>query len=169
MGKNFLPNYYFKTIFDINFHKFSSYDVIAFDYDNTLAPWNKTLSPETINLLKKLSKNFKLYIFTNGSLNRVEANLKMIDIKCYGLCLKPFTKKIKQIVELKRINVKRSLFIGDNVLTDIWTANRIGFTTVLVEPQTKKEHFLTTIWRFLEKIFRLRRKAILKAKVLNHN
>ena len=44
--------------------------------------------------------------------------------------------------------------IGDQLLTDIYGANRLGLTSILVNPISKKERFGTKINRFFEKRIR---------------
>ena len=41
---------------------------------------------------------------------------------------------------------------GDQLLTDIYGANRQGFTSILLNPISSKEKFVTKINRGLEKI-----------------
>ena len=42
------------------------------------------------------------------------------------------------------------------MITDIYIANNLGFTTILVQPISKKEFLMTKVWRFLEKILLLK-------------
>ena len=42
--------------------------------------------------------------------------------------------------------------IGDQLITDIWGAKRMGFFSILVDPINLNEWFGTRINRFLEKI-----------------
>ena len=42
--------------------------------------------------------------------------------------------------------------VGDQLLTDIYGANRLGFTSILVNPISNKEKFVTKINRAMEKI-----------------
>lgn len=53
--------------------------------------------------------------------------------------------------------------IGDQLLTDIYGANKIGITSILISPIGEYEKFGTKINRFFEKFLyrRLKRKNIL--------
>ena len=47
---------------------------------------------------------------------------------------------------------KTTLFIGDQLFTDIWGAKRTGIRTFLVRPIHPKEEIQIVLKRFLEKI-----------------
>ena len=45
-----------------------------------------------------------------------------------------------------------TLFVGDQIFTDIWGANRAGIHSILVEPIAKHEEIQIVLKRKLEKI-----------------
>jgi len=149
--KKFYPNYYYKSIFFIDFCAFEeNYDNIIFDYDNTLTNWNKKISNEVALLLSEISKKFRLFVFSNAPTKRIEKSMPNLKIKIFGDTRKPTITIAQKIVKRHDIDQKRTLFIGDNMITDIFFANRLGFGSVLVDPLHHKEYFLTKFWRFLE-------------------
>ena len=47
---------------------------------------------------------------------------------------------------------KDSLFVGDQLFTDVWGAKRAGMYTILVQPIHPKEEIQIVLKRYLEKI-----------------
>lgn len=64
--------------------------------------------------------------------------------------LKPSPKRIKQILKKNNIRPTHSVFIGDNLITDIYTANKLGMYTIKVKPFAFKEFWATKIYRIIE-------------------
>ena len=64
---------------------------------------------------------------------------------------KPFKKKYQKIMELYHFKVNEIACIGDQLLTDILGANRMGFTSILVNRIAPYETLPTRINRFFEK------------------
>ena len=58
-------------------------------------------------------------------------------------------------------NEKNTLFVGDQLFTDVWGARNTGIFSILVEPIDKKEEIQIVLKRYLEKIvlFFYRRKC----------
>ena len=55
---------------------------------------------------------------------------------------------------MKRMGTDRSntLFIGDQLFTDVWGANRTGIYSILVKPMNPREEIQIVLKRYLEKI-----------------
>ena len=66
---------------------------------------------------------------------------------------KPFKKKYKKILELYHFKESEIACIGDQLLTDILGANRMGFTSILVNRMARYEFVSTRINRFFESFF----------------
>ena len=47
---------------------------------------------------------------------------------------------------------KTTIFIGDQLFTDVWGANRAGIRTILVKPIDPKEEIQIVLKRYLERI-----------------
>ena len=45
-----------------------------------------------------------------------------------------------------------TLFVGDQIFTDVYGANRVGMYTILVKPIHPKEEIQIVLKRYLEKI-----------------
>ena len=49
-------------------------------------------------------------------------------------------------------DVGNTLFVGDQIFTDVWGANRAGIYSILVKPIHPKEEIQIVLKRYLEKI-----------------
>lgn len=49
-------------------------------------------------------------------------------------------------------NSKNTLFVGDQIFTDVWGANQAGIYSILVKPIHPKEEIQIVLKRYLEKI-----------------
>ena len=55
---------------------------------------------------------------------------------------------------MRRLGTDRgnTLFVGDQLFTDVWGARRAGILSLLVQPIDKKEEIQIVLKRYLEKI-----------------
>ena len=54
---------------------------------------------------------------------------------------------------MRRMGTQRSntLFVGDQLFTDVWGANRAGMHSILVKPMNPKEEIQIVVKRYVEK------------------
>ncbi|MDD2409407.1 MAG: YqeG family HAD IIIA-type phosphatase [Bacilli bacterium] len=159
----FVPDIYQKNIFDINFKKLKKNGIkcIIFDLDNTLAPVNvKSPSKKVKDLMEDLKElKLKLIIMSNSTKKRVEPFKDILCIDSSYLSFKPLKKRYKKIMKIYGFKDMEIACVGDQLLTDIWGANRMGFTSILINPigildfaPTKINRFIEeTIYNYLEK------------------
>ena len=153
--ENYIPDIYKKSIYSIDYDKLKERGIkcILFDLDNTIVPIsikkpNKKIK-ELFNELK--SKGFKLIIFSNNNKVRLKPFKDELEVDCAFSCKKPMRKKYDIILNDYKYSVSEVAIIGDNIVTDILGGNKIGITTVLVNPISNKEYFLAQITRLFEK------------------
>ncbi len=159
MFKKFVPKYHFKSIYDIDYKALKDKGIkyIMFDLDNTLIPYHETLPTEDlIKLKEELIKDFKIIIVSNSKKNRVSNFADALGVKYIKFAKKPLKKGfILALHELEVTSKKEVLFVGDQLLTDIYGANRMKLNSVLVDPVNREtEAFITKFNRKIEKIFR---------------
>ena len=65
---------------------------------------------------------------------------------------KPKTANYIKAMEIMGTDVTNTIFVGDQIFTDICGANRAGIRTVLVKPIHPKEEIQIVLKRYLEKI-----------------
>ena len=74
---------------------------------------------------------------------------------------KPNPANYRKAMEQMGTDEKNTLFVGDQIFTDVYGANRTGIRTILVKPIHPKEEIQIVLKRYLEKIvlFFYRRKC----------
>lgn len=65
---------------------------------------------------------------------------------------KPSTKNYVKAMEIMGTDRSNSLFIGDQLFTDVWGAKRAGIGNILVKPIHPKEEIQIVFKRHLERI-----------------
>ena len=65
---------------------------------------------------------------------------------------KPSTKNYRKAMEIMGTDETNSVFIGDQLFTDVWGANRTGIYSILVKPINPKEEIQIVLKRYLEAI-----------------
>ena len=79
---------------------------------------------------------------------------------------KPSTKNYKKAMELMKTEKDNTLFVGDQLFTDVWGAKRTGIKSILVKPIHPKEEIQIVLKRYLEKIVLFFYKRSEKEKLL---
>ena len=65
---------------------------------------------------------------------------------------KPSKKGYLKAINILNVTKEQTLFVGDQIFTDIWGANNAGVYSVLVDPISPKEEIQIVIKRFFERI-----------------
>ena len=102
-------------------------------------------------LFARLEEDFKVIIISNSPKNRIRPFKEKLNVDCAYSSKKPFKTKYKKILELYNFKIDEVACIGDQILTDILGANRMGFTSILVNRVAKYETIFTRFNRFFEK------------------
>lgn len=129
------------------------YDTIFIDLDNTLAPYyEKRIDEAVYKFLDSLRKiGFKVFVISNNSEERVGNYFKDTDINYLFYALKPFKKGYKKAINDFNLNPKKIVAMGDQMLTDVIGANRMGFYSIYVKPIIDKDSITTKLNRKIEK------------------
>ena len=149
--KIYRPDIYQKDVFSINYEKLKQkkIKVLIYDIDDTLIPSNEIkLKKETINLITKLKKDFKIILLTNSPSFRSNKIKKQLDVDCYSLSMKPLKYNLNKI--MKNYDKKDVVLIGDRLLTDIKLANNYNIMSILVDPITNHNFILVKIMKILK-------------------
>ena len=150
----FIPDVYQKSIYTINYDKLKKNGIkcLLFDLDNTIAPY-KVSEPDSKvkELFARLQDDFKVIIISNNGKDRVKPFKEKLNVDAACNSRKPFKTKYKKILEIYHFDVSEVACIGDQILTDILGANRMEFTSILVNRMAKYETIFTKFNRFFEK------------------
>lgn len=168
---HFIPDIYQKSIYDIDYKHLKEKGIkcILFDLDNTLVPV-KTDSPT--KKVKELfiyleNMGFKVIIVSNSNKKRLIPFKEGLNVDVAASAHKPLKKKYLKIMDIYKFKEFEIVAIGDQLLTDIYGANRVGITSILVNRIGEYEKIGTKINRFFEKfLYRyFNKKNILKKGV----
>ena len=164
----FIPDIYQKSIYDINYKKLKKRGIkcILFDLDNTLITYeDKEVNNKIKNLFAKLEDDFKIIIMSNSGKKRLTPIKEALNVDVAFSSRKPFKYKYKKILSLYGFKDYEVAAIGDQLITDIYGANNMGFTTILVNRLNSVEPLPTRINRHFEKkiLNSLNKKGILEA------
>ncbi len=162
----FIPDIYAQSIYTINYKKLKKNGIkcLLFDLDNTVAPY-KVDEPDVKvkELFNRLEQDFKVIIFSNSGKNRLRPFKEKLNVDVAFSSKKPLKGKYKKVLDLYRFKIDEVACIGDQLLTDVLGANRMGFTSILVNRLAKFETAPTRFNRFFEGFItkRLAKKDIL--------
>lgn len=157
----YIPTNLAMTVYDIDFATLyaNGARVILFDLDNTLASYDETTpTKKQLELNEKLRKmGYKIFIISNNRKPRTYLYTRTFQVDDYlVLSKKPFLFKIKKFLKKHNIKTEEIVMIGDQMLTDICCANRLGVKNIMVKSISRKTE------RWYTRINRLREKMILK-------
>ncbi len=133
------PNMFVKSIDDINLSLLKKLGIkyVFCDLDNTLVPHFTTIpTKSSIDFVNRLHEyDIKLIIVSNNSKKRVEKFCMLFnpDDFVYN-AKKPLLTKIKKMIKKHNIDLDDAIMLGDQFITDVWAANRLGIRSVLVLP-----------------------------------
>lgn len=155
MFETFFPDEISKSTYEIDFQKL--YDEgnrgLIFDIDNTLVEHGKPATPRAIELFERLKEiGFQCCLLSNNKEKRVSTFNEKIGVHMIFKANKPSRKGYQAAMSKMGTDEKTTVFIGDQLFTDVWGAKRIGIRNILVEPIDKHEEIQIVLKRYLEKI-----------------
>ena len=152
----FYPKSYFNKIVDIDVNFFIEKNIkaVLLDIDNTILDKRHNMVQGLEEWVKTLKENnIKICILSNTNKKKKAQNLSdKLEVPFIYFAKKPLKfgfKKAKKILEIE--DNKTIAVIGDQVLTDVFGANRCKMYSILVKPLKKEDIFVTKINRLIEK------------------
>ena len=155
MFHKFYPNEYIESSYDIDYNELykKGYRGLVFDIDNTLVEHGADAADRTIELMKRLKgMGFRICFLSNNNEERVKRFNKDIQTHYIYKANKPSKKGYQKAMQLLGTTTKDTIFVGDQLFTDVWGAKRCGIVTYLVTPIHPKEEIQIVLKRHLEKI-----------------
>ncbi|MCI8962905.1 MAG: YqeG family HAD IIIA-type phosphatase [Eubacterium sp.] len=155
MFERFFPDESVSSTYDIDFQSLyeEGYRGILFDIDNTLVEHGKGASEQALDLFRRLGEmGFQCCLISNNKKQRVSSFNEKIGAHMIFNAHKPRRKGYREAMEMMGTNKENTLFVGDQLFTDIWGAKRIGIRNILVKPINKNEEIQIVLKRYLEKI-----------------
>lgn len=129
------------------------YRGIIFDIDNTLVPHGAPADERARALFSHLKAlGYQCMLLSNNKEPRVKMFNDVVEVSYIFKAGKPKPGNYRRAMELMETNPKNTIFVGDQIFTDIYGANLAGIRTILVKPIHPKEEIQIVLKRYLEKI-----------------
>ena len=177
MFRRFYPAEMAESSYDIDYEGLykKGYRGLIYDIDNTLVEHGNDANEEVIALFRRLNKiGFRICLLSNNKAPRVRRFYRGVSIKGVRLhyifnAHKPLRRNYRRAMLIMGTTKKNTLFIGDQLFTDVYGANRAGIRSFLVKPINKREEIQIILKRPLEKavLFFYRKNRLNKLKNTN--
>lgn len=151
----FYPDEYLDSTYLIDFEKMyrQGYRGILFDIDNTLVPHGLPADERAVALFGRLKNiGYKVTMLSNNKEPRVKMFCDAVGAPYIYKAGKPNPDKYRTAMKNMGTDGKNTLFVGDQIFTDVWGANKAGIHSILVKPIHPKEEIQIVLKRYLEKI-----------------
>ena len=155
MLERFYPDIYVSSAYVIDFKKYydSGYRGIIFDIDNTLVPHGAPADKRSRTFFRKLKNmGFAVLLLSNNKEPRVKMFGDAVGAQYIFKGGKPGRAGYLRAMEMMGTDAKTTLFVGDQLFTDVWGAKNAGIYSILVKQIDKKEEIQIVLKRYLEKI-----------------
>lgn len=156
MLQRFYPDAYVDSAYGIDYERLyeEGYRGVIFDIDNTLVPHDAPADDRSKELFRRLKGlGYRAMLLSNNK----EPRVKMFHDAVVGAeyifkAGKPAVKNYRKAMERMGTDKGNTLFVGDQLFTDVWGAKKAGIRTFLVKPMHPKEEIQIVLKRYLEKI-----------------
>lgn len=151
----FFPDRYVASTYVIEFDELyeSGFRGIIFDIDNTLVPHGVPADERAVRLFERLKAiGYRCCLLSNNQEPRVQMFNEKIQVDYIYNAHKPSVKNYKKAMEIMGTDTGNTLFIGDQLFTDVWGAKRTGIRSILVKPIHPREEIQIVLKRYLERI-----------------
>ncbi len=155
MLKYFYPDEYYKSTYVIPFKELYNEGIrgVIFDVDNTLVPHGAPADDRAKKLFTDLKElGFSCCLISNNKEARVKMFNQNIGVDYIYDAHKPSTKNYKKAMTIMGTDESNTIFVGDQLFTDVWGAKRANIRSFLVMPMNPKEEIQIVLKRYLEQI-----------------
>lgn len=149
----FYPDVYLDSAYEIDFEALykGGFRGVIFDIDNTLVPHGAPADERSVALFERLQRiGLESVLLSNNK----EPRVKMFNDRVHSRYLykagKPAMKGYLAAMKMMGTTPDTTIFVGDQLFTDVWGAKRAGILTYLVKPIHPKEEIQIVIKRRLE-------------------
>ena len=151
----FYPDEYMDSAYLIDYEQLYARGIrgLIYDIDNTLVEHDAPADDRARALFARLDKiGFKVVFISNNKEPRVRSFSEALPIKSEYVYK---AGKPKRAGYLKAMNImgtdkSTTVFIGDQLFTDVWGAKRCGIYNILTKPISPKEEIQIILKRRLE-------------------
>ena len=152
----FFPDRIVSTPAVIDFEALATqgFRIVLVDIDNTIALHGSTTADTFAKKVIERIKSADLcpVIVSNAGIERARSYADSLGISFIAHARKPGIDSICRDLAQRGCPRENALVIGDQLLTDVWSARRAGIPVVLTAKRSPKELFTVRIKRLLESI-----------------
>ncbi len=155
MFETFYPDYEVETTYSIPFEDLyqQGYRGVIFDIDNTLVPHGAPADKRAIAFFENLRRiGMQTMLLSNNKEPRVKMFADAVESPYIFKAGKPARGGYEKAMEQMGTTKENTLFVGDQLFTDVWGAKRTGIRSYLVKPIHPKEEIQIVLKRYLEKV-----------------
>lgn len=155
MFETFFPDEYVASTYEIPFETLyeEGYRGLIFDIDNTLVMHGAPADDRAKELFARLKNiGFSCCLLSNNQEPRVKMFNEDIQVNYIFNAHKPSVTNYEKAMKLMGTDKTNTIFVGDQLFTDVWGAKRTGIRNILVQPIHPKEEIQIVFKRKLEKI-----------------
>ncbi len=149
----FYPDHEIDSAYAIDYEDLyrKGYRGIIYDIDNTLVPHGAPADERAIALFQRLRKiGYRTILLSNNKEPRVKSFCEQVGSMYIFKAGKPKTAGYRNAMERMGTTAENTLFVGDQLFTDVWGAKKAGIVTYLVKPIHPKEEIQIVLKRRLE-------------------
>ena len=141
-------------LIDIDERLLDGFSTIILDLDNTLlGTYERNIPLENIHWIQQLkSLGFRVFVFSNNSDKR-RVQKMCSQLKVYGtfFSMKPLPFSLKEFAKIHNVDLKKTIYVGDQMLTDVFVGNWVKAYSVLVLSDKYPLTFIKTVQKDIEK------------------
>lgn len=153
MFAKFYPDMDVEATYEIDFGELytKGYRGVIFDIDNTLVPHGEPADKRAIEFFERLrSIGYQTMLLSNNKEPRVKGFADSVGSAYIYKANKPARVGYLKAMEQMGTCRENTLFVGDQLFTDVWGAKRTGIYSYLVKPIHPKEEIQIVLKRRLE-------------------
>ena len=153
MFARFYPDKDAEATYEIDFKALyrEGYRGIIFDIDNTLVPHGEPADQRAIDFFEELrGMGYQTMLLSNNKEPRVKGFADSVGSDYIYKANKPSRMGYIEAMEVMGTAKENTLFVGDQLFTDVWGAKRTGIFSYLVKPIHPKEEIQIVLKRRLE-------------------
>lgn len=154
--KKCLPDMFVRSVFELDeeFYRSRGIKGVIFDIDNTLVRHTEAVPPaEITEYFSRLDKwGVRAAVVSNNKKERVQKFCAPLGVPYAARAYKPRRKPLRTVAAKLGVPPDEICLVGDQLFTDIFGANRMGFFSVAVTALGENETGFVSFKRFFENL-----------------
>ena len=138
MPKTLVPDFVFEKFSDVtvDFLKEQNIRALLCDVDNTLSPYEDAVPNETVRawIAAMQANGIAIALVSNNHADRVETYNRDLGLVAFADAGKPSRKMYYRAADALGVAIHDCAVLGDQLLTDCWSARRLGIRAIIVPP-----------------------------------